>query len=61
VLPAGRARPLVGMLAYNAAVTLYLAYLGFAGLTGVFLWPVVAVHLVLSILLARPLYTTEAR
>jgi hypothetical protein len=54
--------PLVGMLAYNAAVTLYLAYLGFAGgLTGVFLWPVVAVHLVLSILLARLWYTTEAR
>jgi hypothetical protein len=54
--------PLVGMLTYNAVVTLYLAYLGFAGdLTGVLLWPAVAVHLVLSILLARVWLTTEAR
>jgi hypothetical protein len=46
--------PLVGMLTYNAVVTLYLAYVGFAGgLTGVLLWPAVAVHLVLSIVLAR--------
>ena len=31
--------PLVGMLIYGALVTLYLAYLGFAGgLAGVFLW-----------------------
>jgi hypothetical protein len=45
--------PLVGMLTYNAVVTLYLAYLGFGGLTGVLLWPVAAIHLVLSILLAR--------
>ena len=37
--------PLVGMLIYSAVVTLYLAYLGFAGgLTGVFLWPAVALH-----------------
>ena len=46
--------PLVGMLTYSTAVALYLAYLGFAGgLTGVFLWPVVALHAVLSILLGR--------
>jgi len=46
--------PLVGMLTYSAVVTLYLAYLGFAvGLTGVFLWPAVALHGVLSILLGR--------
>src|SRR6476646_9059874 len=54
--------PLVGMLTYSVAVTLYLAYLGFAGgLTGVFLWPVVAVHLVLSTLLARVWLTSKAR
>jgi len=54
--------PLAGMLTYNAVVTLYLAYLGFtASLTGVLLWPVVAVHLFLSILLARVWLTTEAR
>ena len=34
--------PLVGMLTYSASVTLYLAYIGFAGgLTGVLLSPVV--------------------
>jgi hypothetical protein len=46
--------PLVGMLVYSAAVTLFLAYLGLAlALTGVLLWPAVFVHLVLSILLGR--------
>jgi hypothetical protein len=46
--------PLVGMLIYSALVTLYLAYLGIAdGLAGVFLWPAVTLHLVLSILLGR--------
>ena len=44
--------PLVGMLTYSALVTLYLAYLGFAGgLTGVFLWPAVVLHAILSALL----------
>jgi ABC-type uncharacterized transport system substrate-binding protein len=44
--------PLVGMLIYSASVTLYLAYLGFAGgFVGVFLWPAVVVHLILSALL----------
>jgi hypothetical protein len=44
--------PLVGMLAYSAAVTLYLAYLGVAGgLTGVFLWPAVVLHAILTALL----------
>jgi hypothetical protein len=48
------ASPLVGMLIYSSAVTVYLAYLGFAGgLAGVLLWPAVALHLVLSLLLSR--------
>ena len=52
---------LVGMLTYSALVTLYLAYLGFAGgLAGVFLWPAVALHAVLSILLGRVWLATEA-
>jgi hypothetical protein len=34
--------PLAGMLTYSAIVTLYLSYLGFAGLIGVLLWPVIA-------------------
>ena len=45
--------PLLGMLIYSAAATLYLAYLGFAGLTGILLWPAVALHLVLTIFLGR--------
>jgi hypothetical protein len=44
--------PLVGMLTYSALVTLYLAYLGFAGgLTGVLLWPAVILHAILTALL----------
>jgi hypothetical protein len=49
------------MLTYSTVVMLYLAYLGFAdGLTGVFLWPAVALHVVLSILLGRAWIATEA-
>ena len=44
--------PLVGMLTYSAAVTLYLAYVGFAGgLTGILLWPAVVLHVILTVLL----------
>jgi hypothetical protein len=47
-------KPLIGMLAYSSAVTLYLAHIGFAAdITGVLLWPAVAVHALLSILLGR--------
>jgi hypothetical protein len=54
--------PLVGMLAYSTVVMLYLAYLGFAGgFAGVFLWPAVALHVVLSILLGRAWLATEAK
>jgi len=46
--------PLIGMSAYSAGVTLYLAYVGFAGgLTGKLLWPVVVLHLILTALLIR--------
>jgi len=46
--------PLVGMLTYGAVVTLYLAYVGFAGgLSGILLWPAVLVHAALTFLLAR--------
>ena len=44
--------PLVGMLIYSAMVTLYLAYVGFAGgLTGILLWPAVVLHVILAVLL----------
>jgi len=53
--------PLVGLLTYSTAIALYLAYLGFAaGVTGVLLWPVVALHVVLSILLCHAWLTTDA-
>ena len=46
--------PLLGMLTYSALVTLYLAYLGFAGgLTGILLWPAVILHAILTALLTR--------
>jgi len=46
--------PLAGMLTYSAAVTLYLAYVGFAGgLTGILLWPAVILHVILTALLTR--------
>ena len=42
------------MLVYTASVMLYLAYLGFVdGLTSVFLWPAVALHMTLAVLLTR--------
>ncbi|XUJ33241.1 hypothetical protein ACQ5SK_35600 [Bradyrhizobium japonicum] len=45
---------LPGMLIYSGAVTLYLAYLGFAGgLSGVLLWPAVVLHLILTVLSMR--------
>ena len=46
--------PLVGMLTYSATVTLYLAYVGFAGSsTGILLWPAVVLHVILTALLIR--------
>ena len=46
--------PRLGMLIYSAAVTLYLAGVGFAGgLTGILLWPAVVLHVILTALLTR--------
>lgn len=48
--------PLAGMLTYNVAVTLYLAYVGMAGgRTGVLLWPAVGLHVVMTALLTQAL------
>lgn len=52
--------PLLGMLIYSVAATLYLAYLGLAGLAGMLLWPAVALHLLLSILLGRAWLRAES-
>ena len=43
-----------GMLTYSAGVTVYLAYIGFSGKwAGELLWPAVALHGILTVLLAR--------
>jgi hypothetical protein len=45
---------LLGMLTYSALATAYLAYVGIRGeWVGLLLWPAVAVHAVLTLLLAR--------
>jgi hypothetical protein len=50
----GTARAVWGMLTYSALVTLYLAYLGIEGTwSGVLLWPTVALHGILTLLLVR--------
>jgi hypothetical protein len=43
----------VGMLIYSAAVTLYLAFLGFGGLSGIILWPAVVLHAIMRAVLTR--------
>ena len=44
--------PLVGMMTYSVSVTLYLAYVGFAGgMSGMLLWPAVGLHIILTALL----------
>ena len=45
--------PLLGMLTYSALITVYLAYLGSAGIAGILLWPAVVLHVILTALLAR--------
>lgn len=53
--------PLLGMLTYGAAVTLYLAFLGITGgSTGLLLWPAVVLHLALTFLLVRSWLALEA-
>jgi hypothetical protein len=48
--------PKIGMLMYLAGSALYLAYVGFAGgFSGAILWPAVALHAILTALLARAL------
>ena len=51
----GRSSGRVGMLAYNALIALYLAYLATAAsLRGPLLWPAVILHAAVALLLARP-------
>ena len=53
--------PLVAMWTYSTLVALYLAYLGLSGMgNGVLLWPAVALHVALSMLLGRAWLASEA-
>jgi hypothetical protein len=46
--------PLIGILTYSVAVTLYLGYIGFSGgFSGMLLWPAVVLHMILTALLGR--------
>jgi hypothetical protein len=44
--------PLVGMMIYSAAVTVFLSFVGVSG-GGILLWPAVVIHALLTFLLAR--------
>ena len=45
---------MLGMLTYSALVTLYFMYLGIQGVwAGPLLWPAMALHAILTLLLAR--------
>ena len=47
---------LMGMLAYSAGVAFFLAWVGLAGgSAGILLWPVVVLHVILTVLLMRAL------
>ena len=52
---------LIGMLTYSAGVASYLTWVGLAGASsGILLWPVVVLHAILSVLLARTLARDSA-
>ena len=54
--------PRAGMLTYNAAVALYLGWLGASrGLDGLILWPAVALHLILTLTLTFSLVRGSTR
>lgn len=51
---ATRAVSVRALLIYNVLATIYLVYVGIGGqLTGILLWPAIALHVILSILLGR--------
>lgn len=53
--------PVLGMLTYGAGAAMYLAYVGLAGDSGgILLWPAVALHGLLVVLLIRAFATGMA-
>jgi hypothetical protein len=54
-------KALLGMSAYGTLVTLYLAYVGIADkFAGILLWPAVAAHAVLTLLLGQQFFKRNA-
>ena len=53
--------PRAGMLTYGGGVSLYLAYLAFAGSAGILLWPAGALHLLLTVLLTAERLATKRK
>lgn len=52
--------PMIAMLVYSAAITVFLACVGLAGSAkGALLWPVVVLHAVMTLLLARSWLSTR--
>lgn len=53
---------LLGMITYGSIVAIYLVYLGVEGdLVGPLLWPAVALHALLTLLLTRELFRTAVQ
>ena len=51
---------LIAMLTYNLLITCYLIFLGIGGQwVGVLLWPAVAIHSLLTLLLVRAWFKTQ--
>jgi len=58
--PKPTTKPTLAMFIYNLLATLYLCYLGIEGtLVGFLLWPAVALHLLLTALLAADRLATK--
>lgn len=58
--PDSATSPVRALLVYNLLATIYLLYVGIGGhLTGILLWPAIALHLIFSILLGRASLTTS--
>ena len=54
--------PIAGMLVYGAGVAILLAWIGLKGeASGVLLWPAVALHAILTVLMLRELITQKRR
>ncbi len=58
----GSGQAFYGMLTYSILATVYLVYLGIGGvLVGILLWPAVAAHLILSVLLIAAHFKTREK